>query len=117
MEAKKILTVCVPVVLAVFYMAFFILLSMDVFSMNGTVWQKIGGFIMENVPTILLAIALYLAWKKPTMGGVAFILLSIIFTVFFNTYHRWDTFVLISAPLLVIGGLFLLSRDEYNRKS
>jgi hypothetical protein len=66
------------------------------------------------MPAILLIIILFIAWKKERAGGGLFIVMAALFTCFFGTYERWDTFVLISFPLLLIGGLFLLNKDGHN---
>jgi hypothetical protein len=114
MKIQYIVTNWFPKALAVLYILFIALLSFDVFIMNVSLVEKMGGFVIENIPTILLLIALSFAWKKPIAGGVMFLVMSILFTLFFRTYQRWDTFFLISVPLLLIGGLFLLNKNEYN---
>lgn len=114
MKIQKILTNWVPITLVILYTLFIALLSLDVFNSNGSLLEKMGGFILENIPTILLLTALYFSRKTVKIGGLMFIFISILFTVFFKTYQRWDAFVLISVPLLIIGGLFLLNKDEYN---
>lgn len=114
MKIQKVLTIWFPRVLAIIYTLFIALLSFDVFSMDGSIIEKMGGLLIENIPTILLLIALFFAWKKPITGGAIFIVLSILFTFFFKTYQRWDAFVLISFPLLLVGGLFLLNKNEHN---
>jgi len=114
MNTKKMLTIWLPRVLAIVYISFFVLLSLDVFNSTATMWEKIGGFFMHNTPTILLIVSLAYAWKKTRTGGIIFVALGILFTFFYNTYQRWDTFMLISLPLLLVGGLFLLNKDEHN---
>lgn len=115
MKTQQILTDLVPKVLAIVYIIFIALLSLDVFNADASLLEKMGGLIIHNITTIILLAALFLAYKKPRVGGSMFILMSIIFTFFFKTYERWDTFVLISFPLLLIGILFLL--NEHNRRS
>lgn len=98
----------------ILFISFFILLSFDVFSMEGSLLEKIGGFLMHNIPTIFLIIILLYSWKKPRTGGIIFVVLGIIFTVCYGTYKNWNQFVLISFPLLLSGVLFLLNKDEHN---
>lgn len=114
MNIKKILTIWFPRILMIIFVSFLVLLSFDVFSMDGSLLDKIGGFFMHNIPTIFLIIVLFYSWKKPRTGGIIFIIMSIIFTVYYGTYHRWDLFVLISLPLLLSGVLFLFNKDEHN---
>jgi len=97
-------------VLAVLFIIFMLLFSFDVFSMEGTSFEKTGGFLMQNIPTLILAILLAFAWKKEKVGGYLFIILGILFTFFFETYERWDTFLLISFPVILIGILFILNK-------
>jgi Na+/proline symporter len=114
MKAKQMLTVWLPRVLVIVYISFFVLLSLDVFNSTATALEKIGGFFMHNIPTILLIVSLAYAWKKTRTGGIIFVILGILFTIFYGTYERLDTFVLISLPLLLVGTLFLLNKDEHN---
>jgi len=114
MKAKQMLTVWLPRVLVIVYISFFVLLSLDVFNSTATALEKIGGFFMHNISTILLIVSLAYAWKKTRTGGIIFVILGILFTIFYGTYERLDTFVLISLPLLLVGTLFLLNKDEHN---
>jgi hypothetical protein len=114
MKIKYILTTWVPRVSAIIYILFIAFLSLDVFNLYGSFSEKIGGIIVENIPTAFIIFALSIAWEKAKKGGIIFIFASILFTLFFGTYHRWDTFALISVPLLIIGILFLLHKDEDN---
>ena len=101
-----------PRVLSLLFIFFILMFSFDVFSMEGTFLAKTGGFLMHNIPTIVLAIALAFAWKKEEMGGYLFIFLGLFSICFFKTYERWDTFLLISFPAILIGILFLLNKKH-----
>lgn len=114
MKIKQMLTIWFPRILTILFISFLVLLSFDVFGMNGSLLEKIGGFLMHNISAIFLIVILFYAWKKPRTGGFLFIVMSIIFTIYYGTYHRWDTFILISFPLLLSGTLFLLNKDEHN---
>ncbi|MFA5431905.1 MAG: hypothetical protein WC319_03420 [Candidatus Paceibacterota bacterium] len=117
MKIKKILIFCFPLVLAIIYTVFIAILSFDVFDVNASLLEKIGGFVMHNIPTIILLIALFFVWKNILISGAMFLSIFILFTIFFKTYQRWDAFVLISVPLLIIGGLFLLNKKDENTNS
>jgi len=112
MKIQQILTVWFPRVLAVVYALFIALFSFDVFSLDSSLLDKLGGFLIHNIPTLIILFALFLSWKKPIYGGTAFIVIGAIFTLFFRTYQRWDIFILISAPILLIGILFILNRKN-----
>lgn len=99
-----------PRVLAVLFICFVSLFSLDVFSMEGTAIEKLVGFLMHSIPAILLIICLVLAWKKEKEGGIAFVILAVAFTLFFKTYQSWETFLLLSLPILLIGLIFLFRK-------
>jgi hypothetical protein len=98
-----------PRVLAILFIAFIFMFSLDVFSMEGTALEKLGGFLMHNIPTIILIFALAFAWKNEKKGGYLFVVLGLLFTFFFKTYQVPATFLSISLPVIIIGLLFLWS--------
>jgi hypothetical protein len=99
-----------PRVLVMIYIAFISLFSLDVFG-EGYVWyEALGGFLIHMIPSFVLVALLILAWHKPRYGGIAFLVLAVAFTMFFNTYREIITFLLLTVPLVLIGVLFLLQK-------
>ena len=68
----------------------------------------IGAFLIHLIPNFILAILLFIAWKKEKLGGALFILLAFVFTIYFRTYTHFVNFLLVSFPVFLIGALFLL---------
>ncbi len=98
--------------LAVTYTAFTSIFALDVFAEDYS-WLEIAvALFMHLLPTFALIAATILAWKKPLPGGIVFVLLGVLFTVFFHTYEHIIGFSLISAPILIIGTLFILSAQK-----
>lgn len=86
---------------------FFMLFSLDVFSMEGTFLQKLGGFLVHNIFTIFMLLVLWLAWKRENLAGLLLMTMSIGMIFFFGpTGIRGGTWVMISLPFAV-GLLFL----------
>lgn len=106
------ITYWLPRVIALLFLAFLVLFSFDVFGMEGTLFQKTGGFLVHNIPVIIFALLLVFAWKEEKKGGYLFIVLGIAFTFFFKTYQRIDTFLLISFPVILVGILFILNKQN-----
>ncbi len=71
----------IPRCIVIMFGLFLLVFSLDVFSMDNTPLEKIGGFIFHSLPSILIFFVLYITWKKPLPGGIAFIGLSIIIAV------------------------------------
>jgi hypothetical protein len=103
-----------PRILAIVFMCFLTLFSFDVFSMEASFYEKIGGFLIHNVPVFILLFLLLFTWRNEKKGGILFLFLGVIFTIFFKTYQEVTTFFLISFPLVLIGLLFLW--QDYQKK-
>jgi hypothetical protein len=87
---------------------FFMLFSFDVFSMDGTLIQKLGGFFMHNIFTIAMLFILWLAWKHENLAGFLLVIMGIFMVFFFGgpSHIRGGTWMMISLPT-VVGILFL----------
>ena len=98
-----------PRILSIIYIIFLSLFAMDVFGESYSFLETIVALFMHLIPSLILAGITFLAWKKEKAGGIIFILLGIIFTIFFNTYREIISFLLISLPIFIIGILFLMN--------
>lgn len=96
-----------PRVLAILYAIFISLFAFDVWSMDGTFWERLGGFLIHLAPTYTILIALFVAWRWPLLGGSLFIAVAVIFSVLFGWEQEWQSFLLLGAPPVIIGLLFL----------
>ena len=98
----------IPRILSVMMIAFFLVLSLDVFNGLGSISQEILAFAMHSIPAIAVAILLALSWKAPKLAGVLFLALAVFFTVFFSTYQSVSSFIVISLVPVIIGVCFLV---------
>ena len=86
---------------------FFMLFSFDVFSMDGTFLQKLGGFFIHNLFTIFMLMVLWLAWRREDLAGILLLGMSLCMILLFGpTGIRGGTWMMISLPAIV-GLLFL----------
>jgi len=81
---------------------------MDVLGQEGSWIDKALGLLIHLLPSLALVAGLIVAWKRERAGGIVFIGLAVLFTNWFNTYRHPGTFLALSAPLFLIGGLFLV---------
>ena len=81
--------------------------SLDVFEMNKTLGEKLFGLLIHNIPVLILVIILIIAWEKELIGGVLFIVASLIFMFKFNTFTSNNGTLVIFVPILVAGILFM----------
>ncbi|MBN2057701.1 MAG: hypothetical protein JW782_02775 [Candidatus Saganbacteria bacterium] len=95
--------------LALAYIAFLVLMSLDVFNIIGfSMIEKVVGFIIHLIPAFLVAVCLMIAWKKETAGGLLLLILAVGFTFFFRTYRDPGIFMIATLPLIVVGTLFIV---------
>ena len=95
-------------ILALAYIAFLAIMALDIFNVIGLSPMEKGiAFIIHLVPAFLAAVCLAVAWKQKLIGGALFLALAVGFTLFFHTYRDIGGFMVVSLPLVVIGGLFV----------
>ncbi len=99
--------------IAVFYSVLLSLFALDV--EDDSIWRTALGFVIHLIPALIVLGCTVLAWKKPRTGGIAFLLLGVGFTWFFNTYKDMSAFLILSVPLFVAGGLFLRQAQQHSR--
>ena len=108
---KKLLT-WLPRIIAILFTGMLSIFAFDAFSTKTAIWEQLIGFIIHLVPAISAAVCLLVAWRYRIVGGMLFLILGLVFTVYFGAYHSMAYFSIISLPPLVAGILFILSQLE-----
>lgn len=107
-RAQKII-LWAPRVLAIAFAAFLSMFAMDVFSAGYGFPEVLLALLMHLMPTLALVALIVLAWKKPLIGGIAFLLLGGFFFMAFDGYESLAGFFIVCFPVLLTGVLFLVS--------
>jgi prepilin signal peptidase PulO-like enzyme (type II secretory pathway) len=89
--------------------------SFDVFGGDDSFGLKMLGFLVHNIPVLILIVILIISWKWEMAGGVLFILASISGTVFFHSFSGNPGSLIVIAPFLIIGILFIIHDILYRR--
>jgi hypothetical protein len=97
-----------PRILAILAILFMIMFSLDSFGGNDPLGRQLLGFLMHNIPALVLIIALVIAWKYEILGGVIFILLFIALGIFFKSFSGNSGSLMIITPFLLAGAMFIL---------
>ncbi len=95
-------------ILPIVFGVFLIIFSLDAFG-SGRIAEQLEGFIIHNVPSMVIGILVFFAWKKDIIGGIGFLALGVLFTIFFHSYRDIISFSIVSLPMLLAGGLFMLA--------
>lgn len=102
-----------PRVLSIALVLFLMVFSLDVFDENLGFWQTVLGLFMHNLPSLVLAIIIWISWKYEIVGGVAFILAGLAHLVLSIT-RGGVAFLIIDVPAFLVGILFLISWFKRN---
>jgi hypothetical protein len=88
------------------YAAFISVFALDAWGTGAGFWEALAAFIVHLMPTYFVLAALIIAWKRPRVGGILFIILA---TVFGAVFGRGDPVTLLLMALVptAIGLLFM----------
>ncbi|MDD5687253.1 MAG: hypothetical protein PHE88_05410 [Elusimicrobia bacterium] len=107
----------IPRILAIIFILFLAMFSLDIFEGNYGFWGTIAGLFMHNIPTIVLAVVLLISWKHEIVGGIIFIVAGVLYmaslaiNMFMHPPFKWYFFIwslTIAGPSFLIGALFLI---------
>jgi hypothetical protein len=118
MKAKIKIIHWIPRILCILAILFISMFALDSFEPGPPVWKQIVGFLIHLIPTYVLILFLYVAWKWELIGGIILAILGlafspVIYMMNYNMNHSvWITLsivAVITVPFVVVGGLFILS--------
>lgn len=106
-----------PRVLGILFVLFLMMFSLDIFDGNYGFWGTVVGLFMHNLPAIILAVLLWLSWKREIIGAITFIAAGLLYVGLimisglasgrFEWYMLSYSFI-IAGPAILVGVLFLL---------
>ena len=99
-----------PRVLSILLAMFLSVFALDVFSEGYSFGETILALLIHLVPTFLVAIGLVIAWRREMVGAIWFIILALGYLVM----SKGESLI-ISVPLVLVGGLFLLNWNYTER--
>ena len=106
----------IPRIFIMLIIIFLSLFGLDVFEGNASFGDKMLGFLIHSMPSIILLLILILTWMRPLFAGILFVLIGVAMTIFFGHYSRWDVFFVIDFPVILIGSCFLIYEFFVNEK-
>lgn len=93
----------------IFFIVFITLFALDSFSGEQSFFEKVGGFLIHLIPSVVLIILLTISWWREWVGGVVFMLLAIGYIIMAWGKFPVSVYFLISGPLVIISILFCLN--------
>ena len=96
-----------PRLLGIGVSVFLGLFALDAFRPGTPFARALTDFGIHLVPAAAVLAIVVLSWRRPWIGGVAFVLLAVAYALMVR--FRLDWIIVISGPLLTVGVLFLWS--------
>jgi hypothetical protein len=103
----------IPRILTILAILFMMMFSFDVFGGNEPLGRKLLGFLMHNIPVLILTAILIVAWRREIAGGSLFILAAIGGSIFFRAFSGNPGSLIVMVPFLIVGLLFILHHFLY----
>ena len=107
-----------PRVICILAILFISMFAADAFAPVLTIWQQLGGFLMQLIPSFILLALLIVAWKWEYIGGIIFAVIGLGLSpfIFMHNYNMNHSVVMslgiiltITFPFVVVGILFIIS--------
>ena len=95
-----------PRIAGILFILFISLFALDIFDMHLGIWETIVGLFMHLIPSILLTIAIIIAWKREWFGALIFIGWAVWYVAFMHGFP-WIAYALIGGIPALLGLLFL----------
>lgn len=95
---------------------FFVLMSFDVFSIDGTIWERLGGFFVSISPGLIMVAVVLIFWKKERPLAFMCFGIAIAWTVFLifkgNFPEMYGGVLVVDIPLVISGTILLISSKK-----
>lgn len=103
-----------PRILSILFIIFLSMFSLDVITPGASSREIAIGLLMHNIPSIILLIIVIISWKHEIVGGIAFILGGVLYSIFafhkcINWYMAINWSLIIAGPAFLIGILFMIN--------
>jgi len=92
---------------------FMLMFSFDVFEGNEPLGRKLLGFLISNIPVFILTAIFVVAWKRELIGGILLFAALIGASILFRSFAGNPASLIVLAPFVVTGILFLLHHFLY----
>jgi hypothetical protein len=107
----------IPRVFTILAIIFMLMFSFDSFGGNESIAKKLLGFLMNNIPVIILIVILIVAWKNELIGGLLFVVAFIAGSIFFRSFTGNPGSLVVIIPFLITGILFILYHFLYGKRT
>lgn len=106
-----------PRVLTILLAVFLSLFALDVFEEGYGFWHTVVALFLHLIPAWIVLIVLAVSWRWEWVGAVMFVALGLVYIDFAVGRGHPGWALVISGPLFLVGGLFLLNCLKRKQKA
>jgi hypothetical protein len=106
MRYRQQLLLWAPRILGLAFSAFLAMFALDAFSGGRPLPDAVLDFLIHLLPSLTVATLVAVSWRREWIGAVAFTFLAVVYATTMSR-GRVDWMLIVAAPLLLVGGLFL----------
>jgi hypothetical protein len=107
----------IPRVLTIVFILFMTIFSLDVFGGDETFGAKMLGFLVHNIPVLIIIAILIIAWRQEIIGGALLMLAALTGTHYFHSFSGNPGSLVVLAPFFLTGILFILHQVLFPEKT
>jgi hypothetical protein len=111
---KKKILYWTPRIIGILAILFMMMFSLDCFENGGT--DALICLVMHNIPAFIIIAVLIVAWKWELIGGILFVIAFVAAGIYFKSFAGNPGSLIVIAPFLLTGILFILHNYLYLRK-
>ena len=108
-QITKRLLFWTPRALCIAFVLFTCIFALDVFDEHLPWWRMLIALAMHLVPSVLLALVAFIAWRTPWLGALFFFAFGTLYIVGFYGRFHFGVYLAMAGPPFLIGILFLVN--------
>jgi len=106
MTSFRNLLLWMPRLLLIVFALFLVLFSFDVFSEGKSATDTTIAFVKHNVPSIVLGLVVFVAWRREWIGALVCLLLAVAYIAWAWGRFPLSVYFVIAGPLFLIAAMY-----------
>lgn len=100
-----------PRIISIIFILFLSIFSLDTFDFCTGFFNCLLGLLIHNIPVFVLAILLWISWKREVVGAITFFLAGLLYIcqMIFNVLRYSGEWYMLSYSLIIAGPAFFIA--------
>lgn len=98
-----------PRILLIAFALFLVTFSFDVFKEGKSAIEIASGFMLHNLPTVLLGLIVFAAWRREWIGALGCLVLAVAYGAWSWGRFPLPVYFIVTGPLFLIAALYTVN--------